>query len=35
MQAIRIRLKALLFTVKHSRFIYRNELRRLRGGLPF
>jgi hypothetical protein len=35
MQAIRIRLQALLFAVKHSRFIYRNELRRLRSGLPF
>ena len=32
---MRIRLKALFYALKHSRFIYRNELSRLRAGLPF
>lgn len=32
---MRIYLYALLFTLKHSRFIYRNELRRLRENIPF
>ena len=35
MNWIRIHLAALVFTVKHSVYIYRNELRRTRDGLRF
>jgi hypothetical protein len=32
---MRNRILAFFFTLKHSRFIYRNELRRLQDGRPF
>lgn len=35
MTALSIRFKALFYALKHSIFIYRHEVNRLRDGLPF
>ncbi len=35
MTAIRRHFRALMFTLSHSVYLYRSEVRRLRDGLPF